>query len=58
MSLKYSCNKNKFTKRSIYTEMLKTLPTEENTTFIQKEASKCVTSSKIRGPKEDFSKQI
>lgn len=57
MSLKYSCNKNKFTKRSIYTEMLKTLPTEENT-FIQKEASKRVTSSKIRGPKENFPKLI
>lgn len=54
MSLKYSCIKNKF-KIDLH-RTVKNPPTEKNT-FIQKEASKSITSSKIRGPK-DFSKLI
>lgn len=58
MSCKYSCIKNKFTKRSIYIELLKTPTEKKSTIFIQKETSKCVTNSKIRSPKKDFSKLI
>lgn len=45
MSLRYSCIKNKFTKRSVYIELLKTQPTEKNT-FIQNEASNVLAIQK------------
>lgn len=50
MSLKYSCIKNKFTKRLIYIELLKTPPTEKKYYFYTKRGIKMYYQFKNKRP--------